>query len=83
MNSQFRYKKIYVCPRSPDPIYMVTDYIKWVRTSLTYSIDLSPLILREKKISVADCDFRNCNSVIKMHNIYSPEKTQVDPYVDV
>ena len=27
-----------VCPRSSDPIYIVSYYIKWVTTSWTYSI---------------------------------------------
>ena len=27
-----------VCPRSSDPSYVVTYYIKWVNTSWTYSI---------------------------------------------
>ena len=27
-----------VCPRSSDPFYVVTYYIKWVTTSWTYSI---------------------------------------------
>ena len=27
-----------VCPRSSDPFYIVTYYIKWVTTSWTYSI---------------------------------------------
>ena len=32
---------IYICPRcSGDPFYIVTCYIKWVSTSLTYSITL-------------------------------------------
>ena len=27
-----------VCPRSSDPFYLVSFYIKWVTTSWTYSI---------------------------------------------
>ena len=27
-----------VCPRSSDPFYKVSYYIKWIPTSLTYSI---------------------------------------------
>ena len=30
-----------VCPRSSDPFYFVTYYIKWVITSWTYSITLN------------------------------------------
>ena len=29
-----------VCPRSSDPFYIVTNYNKWVTTSLTHSIIL-------------------------------------------
>ena len=28
-----------VCPRSSDPFYVVTYYLKWVTTSWTYSIN--------------------------------------------
>ena len=28
-----------MCPRSSDPIYVVTYYIKWVTTSWTYSTE--------------------------------------------
>ena len=31
-------KKYTICPRSSDPFYLVTYYIKWVTTSWTYSI---------------------------------------------
>ena len=30
-----------VCPRSSDPFYIVSYYIKWVTTSWTYSISMS------------------------------------------
>ena len=30
---------ITVCPRSSDPFYIVTYYIKWVTTSWTHSLD--------------------------------------------
>ena len=29
---------ITICPRSSDPFYIVTSYIKWAKTSLTYII---------------------------------------------
>ena len=28
---------LYVCPRSSDPFYVVTYYIKWATTSWTYN----------------------------------------------
>jgi len=37
--------EINVCPRSLDPIYVVTYYTEWVKTSLTYSIRAHTLVI--------------------------------------
>ena len=31
-----------MCPRSSDPFYIVTYYMKWITTSWTYSMDGPP-----------------------------------------
>ena len=38
-------KKYTICPRSSDPFYKVTYYIKWVTTSWTYSIYMCVCVL--------------------------------------
>ena len=37
----YRYLLITVCPRSLDPFLIVSYHINWVKTSWTYSIDLT------------------------------------------
>ena len=38
-----------VCPRSSDPFYVVTYYIKWVATSWTYSMFINFLVVTRKE----------------------------------
>ena len=40
-----------ICPRSSDIFYIVSYYIKWVTTSLTYNGLLQAVIQRGKKVS--------------------------------
>ena len=61
-----------VCPRSLDPIYKVTWHIKWVKTSLTYSVFYRMLKL-DLKLSV-------CIQNIQNIQVY---KTVSERFVDV
>ena len=42
-----------VCPRSSDPFYIVSYYIKWVTTSWTYSISLVDFYPRKHMIEIS------------------------------
>ena len=42
-----------VCPRSSDPFYIVNYYIKWVSTSLTYSMYDVPGHKSKKELTVS------------------------------
>ena len=46
-----------VCPRSSDPIYVVTYYIKWVTTSWTYSMKLDLAVDQDYCVSEKSCPF--------------------------
>ena len=50
-NGQFVPMIYTICPRSSDPFYIVTYYIKGVTTSWAYSIYLDPARVQKSKKS--------------------------------
>ena len=58
-----------VCPRSSDPFYVVTYYIKWVTTSWTHSICVVICICLRLTSSKLQCRWRRITEIFCIFNI--------------
>ena len=59
-----------VCPRSRDPFHVVTNYIKWVTTSWTYSILYFFLWNISTELNEKQSNHQIFKNEVNCHNIY-------------